>query len=133
MSTEITRKIELAHGQKATWNAAKVREILAALSTSIPTSNVDWEEGDENWARLIRNGEVVVLICALAPIIFVLSKYSDTVDSVVDDCQIISVDSFSEQNLAVDKCLLEKLVGRELSDNVNYDKLSVDDLWWATI
>jgi hypothetical protein len=39
----------------------------------------------------------------------------------------------SDEAFEVDQGLLEQIFGRSLSENVDYSKLSISDLWWATV
>ncbi|MFN7812692.1 MAG: hypothetical protein ACK5SI_08550 [Planctomycetia bacterium] len=129
----MTEIFEAALREKHVWTRGSVRGVLAALQNCIPETHVDWEEGEENWARLLRCGNVVALCSALVPVIVVLSKYSDGVQHALSGCHLIMVDSFSDDAFKIERTILEQIVGREMSRNVNYDKLSMDDLWWATV
>lgn len=117
------------------WNPNSVRKVVAAFRSVLPAASVDWEEGDENWARLMIDGEVVAIVNALVPIVVVLSKLRDKVQGLAENNKValIVADSFSDHSFCVDKQLVEQVVARELSSNIDYRSLSIDDLWWTTI
>lgn len=73
------------------------------------------------------------MINALIPLAFVLSNHRDTVQKILGDCAAVVVESFSSEDFSIDGKLLEQIVGHEVSSNVDYDQLSIDDLWWATV
>lgn len=133
MTGSLDCQFEIALGKKDCWGVAEARTVLAECRTRIGDSQIDWEEGDENWARLVKNGEVILLVSALIPLTFVLSSYCDALLDVLGDCVAVPVESFSAESFSVSRQLMEQVVGREVSTNVNYDQLSIDDLWWATV
>jgi hypothetical protein len=133
MTESLDCQFEIALRKKDYWGVAEARNLLAEFRTRIGDSQIDWEEDDENWARLVKNGEVILLVNALIPLTFVLSSYCDALLDVLGDCVAVPVESFSAESFSVSRQLMEQVVGREVSTNVNYDQLSIDDLWWATV
>jgi hypothetical protein len=132
MTTDLTSTFQNAQDTNS-WRSGKFRLALASLQNCLPETQIEWEEGDENWARLLHQGNVIALVNVLIPVAFVLSRHSSAVCFALRDCNTILVDSFSEAIFRIDKDVLEKILGKPLSSNVNYDRLSIDDLWWATV
>lgn len=133
MTESLDRYFETALRKKDRWDVAEVRNALAGCRQRIADTHIDWEEGDENWARLLKDRQVILLLSALIPLAFVLSNHRDAVLDVLRDCLVVPVESFSSERFNVSRKLIERIVGREISTNVNYDQLSINDLWWATV
>jgi hypothetical protein len=132
MARDLTSTFQNAQNRNS-WRSDKFRLALASLQNCLPETQIDWEEGDENWARLLHQGKVIALVNVLIPVAFVLPRHSGAVCFALRDCNTILTDSFSEDTFRIDKDVLEKIFGRTLSRNVNYDRLSIDELWWATV
>lgn len=133
MTSPLNDQFRAALKRRNCWNFDRLRSALFACKERIAKAIVDWEKGDENWGRVLKNGEVVLLISALIPLAFVAYRSRDTVQEILGDCLAVAVESFSQEDFSIDSKLLEKLVGRAVSSNVNYNQLSIDDLWWATV
>lgn len=133
MATDLTEIFEKAHNEKNSWSRDNVIRVLKILKDCIPESQVDWEEGDENWGRVIGYGEEVAFCNALVPVVVVHEKYSKCVQLTNLGCHLIVVDSFSDHVFRIEPTILEQIVGRQVSRNVSYDELSILDLWWATV
>ena len=133
MTESLDCHVETALRKKDCWGVAEARIVLAKCRARIGDSQIDWEEVDENWGRLVKDGEVILLVNALIPLAFVLSSHCDALLDILGDCLAVPVESFSSESFSVSRQLIEQVVGREVSNTVNYDHLSIDDLWWATV
>ncbi len=130
MTTDLGSLFRSAQAAAATWRREDVRQALEFLAGS--EFQIDWEPGDEEWGRIIDSGgSCLALICARVP----LGIGNEYVDPGRLAARIfwMKVHSMSEHVFEVDRRLLEEVFGRQLSDNVDYSKLSVDELWWATV
>ena len=123
---------QTAMANKDSWSESRLRHAFDHCKEMLLGSYIDWEEGDENWGSLLKKDKVVLIASAIIPLAFVLSDYQDLAE-VLGDCVVVPVASFSADTFSIDRKLLEQLVDREVSDNVNYDQLSIMDLWWATV
>ena len=100
----------------------------------VPRGRIDWEEGDEEWARIIASdGHVVALICVRVPLGIVADSLNRHEPALPDCLPWIPVNSFSEPDYAVARALIETVFERPVSGNVNWNRLSIEDLWWATV
>jgi len=133
MTVSLNCQFEKALRKQSYWGAADVRSVLSDCKKRIKDSQIDWDEGDENWGRLVHDGKVIVFINALIPLAFLLSIHSNALKEILGDCIVVPVESFSSESFSVNTQLLEQVVGREVSTNLNYDQLSIEDLWWATL
>ncbi|HBQ98395.1 MAG: hypothetical protein J7524_23380 [Roseofilum sp. Belize BBD 4] len=117
------------------WKIEAVRQILDMLVHSIEDSIIDWEPGDEEWARLLVGKEVVAIVCAKVPLIIVLEKYKDKFSNhfFLKEIKIFIIKDFDDNLYCIEKELLEKTFGREMTSNISYSALSINDLWWATV
>jgi hypothetical protein len=116
------------------WTPGHVREVLQCITSCITGASFDWEEGNENWASIWTAEDHIAKVSAKMPLVLVQKRYAE----VIRDCAIragamsLGVSSFAEGGFCVPKELLERIFGRPLTSVVNYDKLSINDLWYAT-
>lgn len=130
MTTDLGGLFRSALTAVGTWGHEDVQQALELLAGS--EFRVDWEPGDEQWGRVIDSGgSVRALVCARVPIGI---AHED-----VDEARLSKrvswtlVTSMREKLFGVDRGLLEQVFGRHLSDNIDYSRLSADELWWATV
>jgi hypothetical protein len=115
------------------WQPTTVHDVLRKVASLVHAARVDWEQGDEEWGRVIAgDGHVAALVCARLPFGFIAAS---EVDPAVLPTELtwVQVASMSDPAFCMDKRTLEETFGRELSDNVDYNALSAQDLWWATV
>ncbi|XXY17782.1 hypothetical protein WME88_57105 [Sorangium sp. So ce216] len=114
------------------WTHQKVHDALQALAAHSPGSSVDWEPGDEEWGRVLdADTEIVGLVCARIPIGAVRDDVPRS--GLPSDVTWILFKSTRERDYQVAPQVLEKVFGREVSRNLDYGALSLDELWWATV
>lgn len=117
------------------WSTDIASHVLSSLATAIPGSTVDWEQGDEQWGRVVRSGDVVGYVHAAWPLVIILSALEECVNqlSLALQCEVIVTADFADKVFCVEKTFLECMCARAVSDNIDYRRLSINDLWWATI
>lgn len=132
---DLTLKINNAKLLSCSWTHDKVRQALSTLAGYFPGDMVDWEEGDEEWGRVISRGEATAYVSARLPLAFVRSDHETAAQQVSLRMEIItiSVPDFDAPAVTVDLGAISDLSGRALTKNVSYDRASVNDIWWATI
>lgn len=112
------------------WSHDDVRKVLEVLAGQ--AFQVDWEPGDEEWGRVVdTSGKVHVLVCSRIPLCIGLQDRDG--GRLATRVSWMTVSSMSEPAFEVDRRLLEEIFERSLSENINYAKLSINDLWWATV
>jgi hypothetical protein len=133
MSIDITYQFEKAAAGIDTWTSSDVWEALKIVTTARPSARVDWEPGDEEWARVVDSevSEILALICAKIPLGFIRSDIptSGSTGGLV----WITVPSTDESVYKISPEVLDRIFGRTVSRNLNYDAISADDVWWATV
>ncbi|WP_159397847.1 hypothetical protein [Sorangium cellulosum] len=116
----------------ATWTRENVREALQVLASYSPGSYVEWEPGDEEWGRVLdSDNEIVGLVCARIPIGAVRDDVPRS--ELPSAVTWILFKSTSEPYYQVAPEVLKEVFRREVSRNIDYGSLSLDDLWWATV
>ena len=114
-------------GQRPTVTA--VLSVLTGLAKDVG-GTVDWEPGGEEWGRVLLGGSVVALVCARVSLVLV--GPTAPAHSLLG-FEVVVVTSFAVQEYRVDHVLLESIFGRPLSRHVNWERMSIDELWWATV
>ncbi len=132
MTIDLTHVLVRASENAERWTATLVLSTLGSVREAIQGSEVDWEEGDEQWARLLVEQDVVALVSARVPLVLAadLAVSSASFPDFVVWCR---TGDMSAMNYRVEKTVLEEIFERELTDNVDYEHLSIHDLWWATV
>ncbi len=54
--TDITSKMSAALSLARGWTRERVRHTLSALAELYPDGTGEWEEGDEDWGRVVSRG-----------------------------------------------------------------------------
>jgi hypothetical protein len=132
---DITQKIVEAASPAHDWTGEKVRHALSTLAGLYPEATIDWEEGDEDWGRVISRGAATAYVSARRPLAFVQADDETAAQRVSSQLGIaaITVHDFDAPSLSVDPTALSELTRRPLTKNVLYDRASVNEIWWATV
>ena len=112
------------------WTRHDVHELASTLLRK--GLHVDWEEGDENWCRILdAEGQTHALVCALVPLVFVRGDMSPT-PSVPEACCVAFQDEDAPE-FSVDEALLAECFEKPMTNVVDFGRLSVQELWYATV
>ena len=133
MTQSLDRELEAALVSQVSWDENRLKDLLFICQSIVENSVIDWETGDENWARLLKDGRVLLIVNAQIPLAFFDAEYADQFRDVLSECVFKAIESFSSSDFSVDVSLLKQVAGRDVSDNLDYTHISIDDLWWATI
>lgn len=133
MNVDLTALLEEAAKKEAMWSSAHVAELAGAVAECHVGAHVDWEQGDEEWARVLGPKGIgpIALICKRIPVGFICRG---PVPTEPEDFTWLSISSsFSEPVFRVNPTVLEQIFRRAISRNLDYQSLSIQDLWWATV
>ena len=132
---DITSRIVAAEPLATGWGYEKVRQALSALSELYPQSTVDWEEGDEEWGRIISRGDVTAYVSAMRPIAFVLGDNELAANQALSQMSIVIIAArdFDDRFFSIDPSALSELAHRPLTKILSYGSVSVNEIWWATV
>lgn len=132
---DITSKIDDAMALRGGWTRERVHQALSLLVRLYPEGVVDWDEGDEQWGRIIARGEARAYVSARCPLAFVWDESEEVVQGVSSRLGIIvmSVRDFDAPSISVDPAALSRLTRKPLPGVVSYGRASVNDIWWATV
>ncbi|WP_437634842.1 hypothetical protein [Sorangium sp. So ce854] len=132
MKQDLSDIFRQSRAASATWTHEKVQDVLRALAASSPGSSVDWEPFDEQWGRGLDAGDDVLgFVCARVPI--GAARDDVPLSELPSDVAWIRFRSTNDHDYRIAPELLEEVFGREISRNVDYEDLSMNDLWWATV
>lgn len=130
---DLRQPISKAMAKRGQWDTSSFVAALHAVASSIENARIDWEQGDEEWGRVLKaDGQVAALVCVRVPFGFLCAPEMDS-SHLSPELTWVCVEDIEEPAFTVDKSLLEAVFGRELSENVNYGALSAQDVWWATV
>jgi hypothetical protein len=132
---DITQKIIEAGSHAHGWTREKARHALSVLAVLYPEATVDWEEGDEDWGRVICRGVATAYVSARCPLVFVQADDGTAARQVSSHLGVIAIaaQDFDVPSFSVDPSALSDLARRPLTRNVRYDRATVNDIWWATV
>lgn len=133
--TELLQFLKEAKSQRNRWTAAELKRFLAGLVLAQPGLVVDWEDCDERWARVVSNGRLFSVISAEFPVCFV--HESIVVSAINSTCQglplIRAIKDFDSPCCSTNQEEMQALFERRLSANVDYENISINDLWWVSV
>lgn len=132
MKQDLSDIFQQSRPASATWTHEKVQDVLQALAALSPGSWVDWEPFDEQWGRVLdADDDVLGFVCARVPI--GAARDDVPLSDLPSDVAWIRFRSTNDHDYRIAPELLEEVFGREISRNVDYEDLSLGDLWWATV
>ncbi len=73
--TNLTSIFKRAAEGNKDWTLEDARRFLQEIAVAYPDSDVDWEQGDEEWGRVICGDSVVGLLCAKIPIAILIGGH----------------------------------------------------------
>jgi hypothetical protein len=126
---DITQKFVEAGSLDHEWTRENVRHALSTLAGLYPEATVDWEEGDEDWGRVISRGAATAYVSARRPLAFVQADDGTAAQRISSQLGIvaIAVQDFDAPSLSVDPTALSGLTRRPLTKNVLYNRASVNE------
>ncbi|WP_437609179.1 hypothetical protein WMF20_49580 [Sorangium sp. So ce834] len=132
MKQDLSDVFRHSRAASATWTHDKVQDVLQALAARSPGSWVDWEPFDEEWGRVLdADNKTLGFVCARVPI----GAARDDLPTAELPSAVtwIQFRSIHDHNYRIAPEILEEIFGFEVSRNVDYEDLSMNDLWWATV
>lgn len=135
MMHDLSNVFEEARRKADNWSHQAVREALQRITSLKDDFQADWEEGDEEWGRVLEGDRVVAFVCARVPLVVLHTSIFVDLRQLSEEhgLAVEVVESFDENSYCVSRPLLERVFGKEISGNVSCDSLSICDLWWATV
>lgn len=131
---DVTPAFTAAWDRHRGWSRPQVSSLVDRLQRRLEGAWTDWEPGDEEWARVLIQKQPVILVCSRMPLVVTESAVLDHVrNDFSDELVVLTVPSLSTPMLKIDRRVAEVAFGRELSDNVDWDRMSANDFWWATV
>jgi hypothetical protein len=127
---DITAMLEAALTSQIKWSREAFLGQLNSLAASVEGASIDWEEGDENWGRVLVGSEVMAIVFRLHPLMIVRSTLHDY--DAPAGVVVLVVDDMSADVFSVDRNVAETLAGRAMSSDWDAGQFSIDALWWAT-
>ena len=119
-------KSAMALGSRDHLRTANLLALLASHFDGI----VDWEQSDEEWGRVLVGQQMLAIVADRFPLVIVVE--SELPPAVEDQAHVVRVQDMDGKDYQVDRSILEAAFGRPMTSNVNYDLMSIDELWWAT-
>lgn len=126
---DIKKEVAKAISQNILWSKNEFYDVIDILKYN--NVEVSFWEGEENWATLIINAQVIGYLWQKFPIIFIIEEYFDIIYKDLQHenyLSIIKVESLITTKLKLNEVLLNAVFGVQF-DDCNF---SVDDLWFYT-
>ena len=127
---DLTDDFRAAYEKRASWSHELALQVLQRIAQGCD-GTVDWEQGDEEWGRVLDGDVVVALVRARWPLVLVLESID--VGQQSSDTVVITYTDIEAPDFRIDPSWLCSAIERTLTENVNYESISISDLWWATV
>ncbi|MEM9540594.1 MAG: hypothetical protein AAGA60_13965 [Cyanobacteria bacterium P01_E01_bin.42] len=112
-------------------------DLLSKIVKSIPNSRIDWEwETGELWASIFIEEKWIGTIRSEIAIAFFLEEYSLSIVELMAEygVKLVVVKDFETKEFKIEKEKCDRLfVECRNGEAVDLERLSIADLWWATI
>lgn len=126
---DITNIIDAAISVDVVWGVGSFLSSIEKMERK--GLKVSFWEGEENWASILMDDELIGYMWRKHPLVFVLSQYEDGVKESLNEFEyvfFIGVDSLSDKNLRINSTELK----HEMDIEMFADEFSADDLWFHT-
>ena len=132
---DITPKIRAVKLLAHVWTRERVCHALTELAGLYPGAAIDWEEGDEEWGRVVCGGKAVAIVSARCPFAFVEANEETLVQPISTrlGITVVTVPDFDARSITIDPPALSNFSEGPLTENVSCESVSVNDIWWATV
>ena len=126
---DITQHINKAMSEDVLWRVNQFYTIIERLPEKGYT--VSYWEGEENWAIVHLNNNIVAYLWQKYPLLFVNSSYLNNLRFFFDDYNFIVIvesENFNKPEFTI----TEKNLDKEIDGRINFESFSVEDLWFET-
>ncbi|MGK7925614.1 MAG: hypothetical protein AB4290_10275, partial [Spirulina sp.] len=125
-----------AHSFLPQWSLQK-SDLLSKIVKYIPNSRIDWEwETGELWASIFLENKWIGTIRSDIAIAFFLEDYLGCVAALMAEygIKLVGVKDFETKAFKIEKEKCDRLfIEFRNGEAVDLERLSIADLWWATI
>ena len=130
---------KLLSGAKKYENKSELKNIIEKIDF-FDEYRLDWDEkAGEEWARFFNiNSEIVLMFNVKICIVFMRKELISTpIYDLLSDLLIVEVENFSSENWCIDISKIEndlpEIKWRASKEVVNTEKMSLQDLYYATV
>lgn len=121
---------------RSKWWREKVWDVLSSLANAVSGSQINWDPMNEMWGGIVKDGQGIACVHSLRRIVIVLPLLRERAQQLSAEIpfELIVVPNFSDTAYRVDKSILECLSNKSLSDDptiIDYDYISIEDIWYA--
>ena len=134
---DITNYFLKAKAGGAKFSNEELNSIVEELSLLLK-STLDWDYRDgENWGRLIRNDNKLLIFHSTLPIMIIHNSISEIVNKKLreknlDVLQTLIIESWNHDGYSINLSEMKDVIGWH-SSTISPDKFSMDEFWYATI
>lgn len=138
--TDITGWLHEAAARMPSWNAERYQAASAAIIKAQSSLRLDWEPGDEAWARFFEGDNVVALLRESAPLAVVVGNEASAglVARTLSEHEIVVIraGSWDAEEFMLNDPESRIAVGlgwQDYDDSTDLSSFSVADLWYETL
>lgn len=110
---------------------------LSDLAIATPGGKVDWDDGaGEEWGMIMEGRARVVLVLVRARVAFVRESSASGLAEIFDRYAVVTevVKAWDAQRYRADPEILARAFSPwPIEEDVDFESLSVNDIWWATV
>jgi len=127
----------LSRNGSAKWSEITLVAVARVITSRVASAKLDWDlDAGEHWARVVANGEVIVLLWSLGPLAFVGSSWRQPLSDVLSAAEVVvePVLNWDASVYTLSSDAVSSIFHRaNLPDVVNLARFSANELWWATV
>jgi hypothetical protein len=134
---DITSRVLDAWARRASWELDALHETTTPPWTEDGSLRVEWDaEAGEEWGRLCGAGRILGFVWARGPLAIVAAETIPGLQLVLERAgiEVVPMADLHEPLVSVGAPAIAVLLrGAGWPDEVQPDRLSASDLWWATV
>ncbi len=135
--TDITQDLISAHAIAGNWAESALHQLISEVIKTLPGSNLNWDdEAGEKWAQISGEKKLAVILRADFPLCFAHESFRLILQPILQKFGVATLyfSDWEVRDIRIDPRMVKSLFGRDsLSNAVDPARLSIAELWWATI
>jgi hypothetical protein len=135
--TDITQQLLSARTRAEKWTESALRQVISEVIQALPESNLNWDdEAGEEWGQISSEKKLAVILRVDFPFCFAHQSFQLILQPIFERHAVVTVyfSDWETRDIQIDPRMVKTLFGRDLvAYEVDPARLSIAELWWATI
>lgn len=109
--------------------------VMNELVSAISGATLDWDMENEDWGRILLEQKEVAFVSSLVPICLTEERLRSSIEPSLQKNGVLGVyaNRLSDENFTIDPIKLRDIFGLDVTNWVNWQRISLHDIWFSTV